>query len=222
MSHGSKFAKSNSLKYVKYLIVLLLFSSCSIYRPPTFLVENFDINAIDKVYIFPAIDGRVDKSKEKDYQKLCIPGVNSTLKKFGFETVVCENITFNPAGYVEALENPDEDFVRNVPPSDSKWVFILVVNDSFSKMTFGSTGGAELTGYLLDKSKGTICWMDKEIGQCGQGGLAGMMMKGTQENMAISIALAQMFQTFPRKQVAEKPKSTGGAGTVKSDEPSFD
>ena len=74
---------------------------------------------------------------------------------------------------------------------------VLSLVDVKSKLTFGSTGNAEVAGVMYDKESGTITWRDKGIGQVGQGGLIGMAFKGMMANSAISAALHNLLSSFP-------------------------
>ena len=81
---------------------------------------------------------------------------------------------------------------------------VVCLDDVTSRMTFGSTGNAELSGYLYDKQDGKLVWQDKGIGQAGQGGLAGMMLKGTMKGQALNIATGNLMRSVPKRPKVKK------------------
>lgn len=53
----------------------------------------------------------------------------------------------------EDLKNIDSQWVKTLGPSCSRYVMLIALWDARSKLTFGSTGNAEVSLYLLDKQK---------------------------------------------------------------------
>lgn len=76
---------------------------------------------------------------------------------------------------------------------------LLVVTELSRKLTFGSTGNAEVTLAILDKQQGAVVWQDKALGRAGQGGLLGMMLVSTMDDEALAAAVRQVLQKIPRK-----------------------
>jgi hypothetical protein len=58
-----------------------------------------------------------------------------------------------------------------------------------------------MSGYLFDKTSGSVAWRNREVAQIGHSGIAGMLIKGLMEEGAVQQATMQMLQTLPsRKQ----------------------
>jgi hypothetical protein len=76
---------------------------------------------------------------------------------------------------------------------------VLVLDDVVTKLTFGSTGNAEVSGFLFDKQAGEIVWRDKGIGKVGQGGLLGMAMKAGMDGAAIDAAVGNLIASVPTR-----------------------
>ncbi len=76
---------------------------------------------------------------------------------------------------------------------------VLVVGELSRKITFGSTGNAEVSVAVLDKQAGNVVWKDKALGRAGQGGLMGMLMVSMMDDDALAQALGQVMYKFPKK-----------------------
>jgi hypothetical protein len=76
---------------------------------------------------------------------------------------------------------------------------VLMLVDVATKLTFGSTGNAEVAGFLYNKEAGTIVWRDKGIGQVGQAGLMFMLMKGAMAGSAIDVAMNSLLSSIPKR-----------------------
>ena len=95
------------------------------------------------------------------------------------------------------LREADGEWIKRLGPAKSRWVMVLMLVDVTTKLTFGSTGNAEVAGFLYDKETGTLVWRDKGIGKAGQGGLIGMCMKGMMDEAAISNAMNNLLASIP-------------------------
>jgi hypothetical protein len=94
--------------------------------------------------------------------------------------------------------------VRKLGPAEARWVMVVSLGDVTSKVTFGSTGNAEVSGYVYDKQDGKLIWKEKGVGQAGQGGLVGMMMKGMMKSAALNSAIDNLMRSVPKR---PKPKN---------------
>jgi len=75
---------------------------------------------------------------------------------------------------------------------------VILLIDVNTKLTFGSTGTAEVAGFLYDVESEKMIWRDKGIGKAGQGGLVGMLMKGMMDEQAISMANYNLVASIPK------------------------
>jgi hypothetical protein len=99
----------------------------------------------------------------------------------------------------EDLRAKNAEWLKALPNPGSRWVMALAVHDVTRKLTFGSTGNAEISGFLYDFQTGEQLWHDKGIGQVGEGGLLGMAMIGTMSRSAVNLAAYNCLASFPGK-----------------------
>ena len=178
-----------------FLVAFVL--GCATTKPADFVQDGFDCNAIESLTVLPVLDHRIDQSKQLDLDDWVLPIAESSLKDRGYPCAVQRDRSLISEISRDAIEAPTKNFIEDLPPASSRWILVLALNDSSSNLTFGSTGNAEMTGYLFDKKNGQLTWRNKELGKVGQGGLIGMAMIGIMERSAIESAAMQMFQTLP-------------------------
>lgn len=168
-------------------------------RPADFLLVGFDSITVENVTLLPVLDHRIDKSKELKLDKWVKPIAEQSLKelKYSYRFETDRSLVSNISP--DALEDPTPEFIASLRPQSDNWILLLVLEDATSEMTFGSTGNAEMSGYLFDKANRQVVWENKELGQIGQGGLLGMMMAGVMQQSAIEQATTHMFQTLPTR-----------------------
>jgi len=153
---------------------------------------------IESVSVLPIVDARAGKKAGVNLQNLQNSVVNILRKK---RYLVNSSPNDGDAGQIaeEDLQAGEPQFIRKLGPADSRWVLVVCLEDVISKVTFGSTGNAEMSGYLFDKESGKVIWQSKGVGQAGQGGLLGMTMKGMMSGEAIGSALSNLFAGLPAK-----------------------
>jgi len=166
-------------------------------KPPTMLKPGFESRAIDRLVLLPVADHRVDKSSALDLDAWVFPIAEKQLTDKRYAYVVDRDRAMVDRLTPEALESPSQEWLRTFGPSGSRWVMVLVLEDSSSGLTFGSTGNADMSGYLFDKEQGSLVWRNKEHSRIGQGGLIGMAVKGLMERGAIEAAAIEMFRALP-------------------------
>jgi hypothetical protein len=172
-------------------------------RAPVFVAAGFEPRVVDPIAILTVADLRKDKSVDINVNDIAQKAAKNALtgRKYRVELV--------PSGpdYTrlsdEDLSHPPAAWIKSLPPSGKRWVMIVGVHDITRKLTFGSTGNAEVSAYLYDKETGTAVWRDKGVGQAGQGGLIGMAMIGMMSQQALEAAVATVFVGLPPR--PEKP-----------------
>lgn len=154
--------------------------------------------AIQNISVLPIVDARAGKKAGVNLEKLQ-QSVAKVIKKKRY-SVSSANIP-GEAGEiaVEDVEAADPSYVKKLGPTNERWVMVVFLDDITSKITFGSTGNAELSGYLFDKQDGRLVWKNKGVGQAGQGGLAGMAMKGMMKGEAMSNAIGSLLSSIPKR-----------------------
>jgi hypothetical protein len=164
-------------------------------KPPKQIDPRF--TAIENIVILPAVDARSGKKEKinlEDLQKSTLKG----LEKKHYKVSLSDNAGTVGEITEEDLQDAKPAWIQKLGPADARWVMVVCLDDVASKMTFGSTGNAELSGYLYDKQTPTLVWKEKGIGQAGQGGLAGMMFKSTMKGEALQSALYNLLSSIPK------------------------
>jgi hypothetical protein len=154
---------------------------------------------ISHIVLLPALDARIDKKEKVDTQaQMCNRGKDK-LKEKGYQVSLSDNMGEVTQIAEDDLKSADPQWIKRLGPSDARWVMVLVLVDVSTELTFGSTGNAEVAGFLFDKETGVEVWREKGTCQMGQGGLAGMAMKGLMGSWAIKEATNNLLLKFPRR-----------------------
>jgi hypothetical protein len=146
----------------------------------------------------PIVDSRSGEKARIDFEKLQAQAEKQLTGKRYRVTLDADAASLADMN-VDDINEMTPDLVRKTAPSEQRWVMILCLEDVATKITFGSTGNAEMTGFLFDKQSGKLAWKNKGIGKAGQGGLAGMMMKGMMKGEALSAALTNLLLPVPEQ-----------------------
>ncbi|MGA7341199.1 MAG: hypothetical protein WBE72_03200 [Terracidiphilus sp.] len=153
--------------------------------------------AIDRIAIIPTVDLRAGKKDNVNLEKL-EKTAEGILKRKNYSATQSGSQGVTGEIAEEDLNDAKPEWVRRLGPPDARWVMVLGLNDVHSKLSFGSTGNAEVVGFLFDKQDGSTLWKGTGIGQAGQGGLLGMAMKGAMSEAAIETAVANLLSTIPK------------------------
>ncbi len=161
--------------------------------------------AISRIEILPILDFRIDKKDKVNFQGLSKIATGIVQRK---NYVAYATDDRGTAGEIaeEDLDDAKPEWVKRLGPSDSRWVLVLTLNDVHSKMTFGSTGNAEMGGFLFDKRDGSVVWKKTAMGKEGQGGLLGMAMKGAMIDAAAQTAVTNLLADIPERPKGYFPK----------------
>jgi hypothetical protein len=154
--------------------------------------------AIQNISVLPVVDSRAGEKASVNLEKLQASAVNALKSKRYPATTASSSGEIGQLAE-EDLQDAKPEWVKKLGPQDERWVMAVCLRDVTSKMVFGSTGNAELSGYLFDKETGEAVWKGKAVGQAGQGGLAGMMMKGAMKSAALDSALFNLFMSIPTR-----------------------
>jgi hypothetical protein len=190
------------LRFPTKLLSLLFIcvAGCAPSKNAIYLDPGYPELGIDMITLLPAIDARIDTTEEANVEEQIREKGKDKLEGKGYE-VTLSDITGNVGQITEdLLKSGDPQWIGRLGPPGARWTMVLMLVDVSSTLTFGSTGNAEVAGYLFDRGKGTILWRDKGIGKVGQGGLLGMVLKGTMAEGAISEAMNNLMSSFPKRQ----------------------
>lgn len=193
---------------VAWLCIVMVFGAvaCTI-KPklPIYLEAGFNAQAVGPILMLPPVDARIDKKIEVNFDKQLRDEATKLVAKKGYQ-IAASPTTDGPADITEdELRTADGEWIKRLGPPEARWVMIVSLIDVTTNLTFGSTGNAEVEGFLYDKEQGTLVWRDKGIGQVGQGGLLGMALISMMDDEAISCALSKLFESLPAASDEYKP-----------------
>jgi hypothetical protein len=197
--------------HIRTLLVTLAFGVVSLTgcasAPPVskadYLSAGFDTRAIAKVAVAPALDMRVDKNEALDLDQWVHEMAKVLMSKRGYTIVSYADRSLVSALQAQPTRDAIEPIVKDfVIPDSPRHVLVFGLIDAYSKLTFGSTGNAEMFGYLIDQERHEVLWSSKAVGQIGAGGLLGMTMKGLMTQSAIQIATQNLVNSIPPREKA--------------------
>jgi hypothetical protein len=197
--------------HIRTLLVTLVFgvitlAGCASAPPVSkadFLSAGFDTRAIDKVTVAPALDMRVDKNEALELDQWVHEMAKVLMGKRGYTIVSYADRSLVSALQAQPTRDAIEPIVKDfVIPDSPRHVLVFGLIDAYSKLTFGSTGNAEMFGYLIDQDRHEVLWSSKAVGQIGAGGLLGMTMRGLMTQSAIQIATQNLVNSIPPREKA--------------------
>jgi hypothetical protein len=180
-------------------VAVLMLAGCATTPPPPLVcAPGFRPESMDTIYVMPVVDARMDKKLTRNLDKLQHwAAKNIKNKHYGVQVVADKN---SVAGVTDDdIKDATSDWVKNLGPSEARWLMLVEVDELSRKLTFGSTGQAEVVLVVLDKQSGTVVWRDKALGRQGQGGLLGMMMVSMMDEAALESAMDQLMFKIPKK-----------------------
>ena len=168
-------------------------------KQPIYLSPEFQFSSLGEIVILYPVDLRIDKKIKVNLEKQLQNKSAKILSKRGYQITNSVNMEMVEEITDIDLKDAKPEWIKELGPEDARWVMVICLVDVTTKLTFGSTGNAEITGFLYDKENGQMIWRDKGIGQVGQGGLAGMLMKGSMDESAINNALYNLLASIPNR-----------------------
>jgi len=192
----------NRVKNLMLLFLCLLIgliSGCAgSLKKGIYLAPDFQTTSVSEINLLPAIDARVDKEVKVNLEKQLCAAVKSLLEKKGYKVSISNNIDAIAQITEDDLKSGEPELIRQLGAPGASWVMVILLIDVNTKLTFGSTGTAEVAGFLYDVESEKMIWRDKGIGKAGQGGLVGMLMKGMMDEQAISMANYNLVASIPK------------------------
>jgi hypothetical protein len=182
------------------LAMVALFTSCAgPGKTAAHQSARFTPAEVDQITVLPVVDLRQDKTVDIDLTHIVHGRAKSLLKSKKYEVLLSSDPSAVAGLTEEDLRAKDCPSLEHIQPTGARWIMVFAVHDVTRKLTFGSTGGAELTGYFFDRQNGEQLWRDKGVGRAGQGGLLGMAMIGMMSGEALRAAANDCLITFPSK-----------------------
>jgi hypothetical protein len=182
------------------VVVAYLLGGCATVTPD-FLAPGFTAAEVDSLCVLPVVDHRIDQTKQmKNLDDWVIPLVKRRLKKKGYSYTIEKDRSLVEKVSRDSLETSTPEWIADLGPAGSMYVLMLVLEDSAKKLAGGSTGKAEMTGYLFDKSNRQVVWRKKDMERIsGGGGLVGLVALITIEHDAIVKATKKVMSAFPNR-----------------------
>jgi hypothetical protein len=193
-------------KWLSLVLVCLVAGCAAPLKQAIYLDAGFQSQVIDQIVLLPAIDARIDRKIGVNIEKYIRSAGRKILKKKRYQVTLSDNIGEVIQIMEDDLKSGDSTWIKRLGPPDAHYVMVFMLVDVRTKLTFGSTGNAEVAGFLYNKDNGTIAWRDKGIGQVGQGGLMGMAMIGTMAVNAIDIAMTDLLSSMPKRLIIKDTK----------------
>jgi hypothetical protein len=195
--------------HIRTLLVTLVFgvvtlAGCASAPPLTkaeYLGASFDTRAIANVAVAPVLDMRVDKSEALDLDREVHIMAKESMLERGYTVV-----TYADRSLINTLQaQPTRDAIAPIVkdfviPDGPRHVLVFGLIDAYSKLGFGSSGNAEMFGYLVDQERHEVLWSHRAVGQSGSLGFVGMALRNLQTGAAIDFATRNLvFSIPPRK-----------------------
>jgi hypothetical protein len=192
--------KLRSTLHATTLALSLLAAGCATApKAPIQRADGFRPETMDKVYLLPLVDARVDKKLTKDYNKQVQKRAADALKRLRYQREVVAQSASTTVPAPEDLRQPAADTIKQAGPANARWLMVFVLEEVSRKLVFlGSTGNAELSMYILDKQAGAVVWHDKAVSQVGQGGLLGMIGVSAMDGDALRLAVFEILGRVPK------------------------
>lgn len=182
---------------IGFLLALICVVDCSASKKQK-IPPDPKFAAIENISVLPIVDDRAGDKANVNMGNLQ-RNVVKALQKKHYSVTAADTTGDAVQIAVEDLEDAHPPYLKKLGPTNQRWVMVVLLDDVHSKITFGSTGNAEVSGYLFDKDSGELLWKGKGVGQAGQGGLMGMTMKGMMKGEALSAAVANLLSSVPTR-----------------------
>ncbi len=177
-------------------LILALASCVRPNRTALYWEHRVPAKEIGALVLLPALDSRIDRRVDINLDQQVLAVSITVLDERGYAA----SLGVMPADVgevsIDELPTADASWIKRLAPA-GRWVMLLGLVDVTKTMTFGSTGNAEVAGFLFDTQQGLLVWRDRGVGQVGQGGLLGIMLTEKMDDWAIEDALNNLFASLP-------------------------
>ncbi len=190
---------SRRLRILVVLATVALVTGCGTLpqKKAIYIDSAYNPESVSGITLLSPIDARVDQTVEVELSKQLNELMKKILEERGYTANVLSDAPTGATLLKYDLKAADAKLIKTLGPDDARWVMILVLDDVTTQLTFGSTGNAEVSGFMFDKQNGTTVWRDKGIGRVGQGGLYGMVIKSVMDEKAIRMGVFNLSASVP-------------------------
>jgi hypothetical protein len=182
-----------------FILLLVFIVGCAPTKQAIYLDSNFQKLVIDNIALMPPVDIRIDTSEDANTNDFIRKIAMNDLMEKGYGVINIRSMGNLLITKDDFLNSIDSISIKRIGSTNNRWIMFIVLIDVSTTLTLGSTGNAEVAGYLFDKKNGILVWKDKGIGKVGQGGLIGMAMKSGMAEYAINDAIINLMSSFPRR-----------------------
>ncbi len=179
--------------------VLFSFSACVSTVPALYMKSEFEQLGVNKIYLLPTVDLRLDTSKQLKTDKWVHNVMRKQLKQKKYQSHSLSNRALIADITEENLMDDQPSWLSTIELDEARWILLPILHDVSTKATFGSTGNAEMSAMLFDRNKQVLIWRHKTASKVGQGGLIGLAMKGAMAQSAIEMASLRLAQALPKR-----------------------
>jgi len=193
--------KSFQPYFLLLVLFVLILSACIPTAAPLFLDPGFNTMNITEITVLPVADIRgVESKAKKELPKLdkwSHYGLRTAFRlsksKYNLtylkDRSLVENIT------EDDLTDTDPDWIKNLGPSETRWVMLPVLNSFGQKIDITNKVTVEISAYLFDKATGNKIWFHKNVSKYSTG--IGLMSLGFSKD-AIALSMQQMAFNLPK------------------------
>lgn len=160
----------------------------------------------------------VDSLKRKNYTVTVILASSSSSPAGGPSCPIgltCRsNEKWKAVEAVEDLNEAKPDWIKRLGPPEARWVMVVGLNQLQGRnfapiyatkgpfkggVGHGSTGIAEVFGFLFDKQDGSVLWKNTAAGEASEGGgLVELGDKGGMMAEALDLAVSNLLSSIPK------------------------
>lgn len=191
--------RCNLVTFSAMIGIVCICAACAAPKVPLYRSTQWNPASVQNIAVLPVLDARLDRTEEINIERFILKPAAKKIRGRGYQSGTLSTWGAFPINHIEQVKRITPEQVRQLGPQTIQYVFLVALMDVKSEMGFGSSGNAEVAAWLFDKQTGTAVWYDKGIGQYGQGGLAGMMVKGLMGEAAVESAMSDLFRAFPSR-----------------------
>jgi hypothetical protein len=169
-------------------------------RPPLFWAQRLQPHDVGQVIVVTANDDRIDRSVAVNLDTQLRDQTVTWMRERGWEATAGELPAAADDLRLDELADANPATIRRLTIRGGRWVMVVGLVDVTTALTFGSTGNAEVAGYLFDTETEALLWRDRGVGQVGVAGLLGMAMVAYMDEEAIHAAVKKLIAGLPPRE----------------------
>jgi hypothetical protein len=153
---------------------------------------------IEHIYVLPAADLRMDKEPTLALDEWAQPHIIKGLKQKKYAFTISDDLLEIYDVTEKDLVEMKPSWIKELGPSDRRWIMFFSLLDPSSELASHRSGSAELTGFLFDKTSGTVVWRAIAARKSDIKGLIGVETKDLTVKGGIEKATDDILQSLPK------------------------